>query len=496
MEGLEHLFSGLVQGVGETKLSLEKEKRERADKEQALQLQTVTQLLAQPGLKPEVRSDLFRMALGVASGGDKKVSESIFNVLGPMLGQEQAPMDGQTGGVRTSKENGAEGTALPQPVMQSKGEGGGASLPSSDLPKLGSSGSGGPSRSLFYTPEEETQQMVSRAGQVTSATAQAQSDVDMDAYRQKLQLEAEQKKKEGWKLTGFTSPNPTTGLSSAIYQNDLSQQVKIGDEQIPHFLTAEGINAIAVDEAQREQARQDAIKNIARATAADPSNISPTELKAAEKKWAQLSLQATEAGIGATKAGAFKDIATGTAAMDREDARAGITMQQQMLDYNRQRDEYEAQSQEIQKLVNEVNDHKKAASEAYTQAMTIKNYLESQKIDPNGSVNPDDADAVKNGMTPANFQLLMGQAKTEIDAARAAAQGASSRFGGSVEVGNLENQPGKWPYLKDIRGGFQYDAARSGFPAFPTMNNSSKKTKRTTGIEVPNRLLQELGLTP
>jgi hypothetical protein len=495
-EGLEHLFSGLAQGVGETKLSLEKEKRERADREQQTQLQTLTALLAQPGLKPEHRSELFRQALNVASGGDKKITNDMFNVLGPLLTQEQgaAPAEGggQAGGVRTSPQQ-----AVPKADV---GGGGASPLPSSGLPKLGSSGGGQPS--LFYTPEEETSQLANRAGAVTSATAKAQGDVDMENYKKKLDLEIEKEKQLGWHLTGYTSPNKVTGMSAPIFQNDSTQQVKIGTEQVPHFLTAEGLNSIAVNEATREQARQEAIHNMAVTFAKDPNNITPQEMQQAEKKWADLNLQSMEAGIGGQKAQAFRDIATGTAAMDKSSEQGALTQQQLAMDYNRQRDEYERQSTEIQKAVAEVNDAKREASEAYNNAMVIKNYLESQHLDPNGSENPTDEAAIAQGLTPARYQVLLGDAKTALSRARSAADSARSRFGASVEAGPLSKEggfdesPGKWPYLKDIRQGFSYNPQASGFPAMPVPKGSSSKSKRTTGIEVPNRLLQELGLTP
>jgi hypothetical protein len=493
----EGFFSGLVQGVGETKLSLEKEKRERQDKDKSQQLQVLTGLLATPGLKPEQRSDLFRMALEVASGGDKKVVEGMHGILGPILTQGQD--SGQTGGVRPGQagqeQPPPQGGSAPQPAPAPV-QGGTPASGSAGLPKLGSSGSGGTSRNVFYTPEEENQQLAQRAGMVAKATG----EVDVELYQKKLAMELEAKKQEGFKLTGFTEPDPKTGLVTPVYTNELTQQFKYGGPVDP-FTSLEAGLAIEVNKAQLALARKQGVDSILRGQGIQPESATPEQKQRAEQAYANIILQEQQVDIQAKKAGAFRDIASGTAALDRSLEREQLDMNKQLLEYNRQRDDYDRQGQQIQELVKQVESSKAEASEAFNQAMVIKNYLESQGLDPNGFENPEDEHGLEQGYTPANYQLLLGKAKAALAKARSIASSASTHFKGSVEAGNLDEQPGKWPYIKDVRPGFSATPS-SSLPPMPSQNvggapgagNSvlPKNQRKSQQIDVPKSLLDEL----
>lgn len=502
-------FSGLVQGVGETKLGLEKEKRDRKEREEAQKLQVLTTLLSQPGLKPEQKSDLFRMALEAASGGDKKVVDGMHNILGPVLAQggEQEGV-GQAGGVRPTQDGvgGGQAPSTPQPApagQPAQPEAGAptSSLPSSSLQKLGSSGSGGSKQSLFYTPEEETQQVASRAGAVAKATG----EVDIDTYKKKLETENELNKTNGFKLTGFTEPSRESGLVTPVYVNELTQQVKYGTPTDP-FTSLEAGRAIEVNKAQIALAREEGVGAILRGQGKDPKSATPEERKRAEQAYASVVLEDQQTTIQTKKAGAFRDIASGTAALDKSLEEKQLNMNQQLLDYNRQRDDYDKIGQQVQELVRQVEGSKAEASEAFNQAMVIKNYLESQGLDPNGHEDPDDEAAVKQGYTPATYQLLLGKAKAALSKARSIAQSAKEHFKGQVEAGNLEDEGGKWPYVKDLRAPFTYQPM--GLPEMPTRGQSvsdpqglspslkPKPAKKSSQIDVPESLLKDLGLRP
>lgn len=491
-EGLEHLFSGLVQGIGETKLSLEKEKRDRKERDEGRDLQVLTTLLATPGLKPEQKSEIFRMALNLASGGDKKITNGVQTILGPLLAQQQG--DGQTGGVRPSQGGeqapappSAPATPQPQPASTS------SPLPSSGLQKLGSSGSGGSGApSLFYTPEEETQQVAQRAGAVAKATG----DVDVEVHQKKLAAEFEINKTAGFKLTGFTEVDPKTGLVTPVYLNDLTQQVKYGTPVDP-FTSLEAGRAIEVNKAQVALAREEGVGAILRGKGIDPASATPEQRKQAEQAYASVVLEDQQSIIAARKAGAFQSIATGTAALDRGIEQQQLDINKQLLDYNRQRDDYDKIGQQIQTLVKQVEDSKAAASEYYNQAMAIKTYLEQQEVEEGEEP---DANAAAQGYTWNTYHQLLAKAEAELGKARNIAASGAQHFKGSVEAGNLDAKPGVWPYMKDIREPFTYKS----LPDMPTREPSvgvdvggkNKPARKSAEIDVPDTLLKELGLRP
>lgn len=209
--------------------------------------------------------------------------------------------------------------------------------------------------------------------------------------------------------------------------------------------------------------------------------------------------------IQAKKAGAFRDIASGTAALDRSLEKEQLDINKQLLDYNRQRDDYDKIGQQVQELVKQVEAAKAEASEAFNQAMVIKNYLEKVEVDPEGAEPPDDQYALEQGYTPANYQLLIGRAKAALSRARGIATSAAEHFKGSVEAGNLEDAPGKWPYVKDVRPPFTYQGV--GLPPMPSQSGQTvgaspggspaigvkpRPQRKSSQIDVPKSLLDEL----
>lgn len=479
--GLEHLFAGLAQGVGETKLSMEKEKRDRKDKEQQVQLQTITNLLAMPGLKPEQKSDLFKVALQVASGNDKKIVDGMHGILGPLLAGQQDSGDGQTGGVRPSQQatpqaapqQGDSRGKAPQPVA----EGGGQAPLSSDLPKMGSSGQ----QSMFYSPEEETQQMASRAGAIAGAQAQATSPIDVKAYKEKLAAEWDVEKQKGNMLVGFTAPDPVTGKVTPIYMNHNTGQSKYGGEVDP-FTSLEAMRAIETMKAQAATAREEGVKNILLGWGKDPAKATPQEKQRAEQAYGRAIVDEQQTETDVKKSGIFHNVVTGLAAGDKSLEKGALNAQQEAMEENRQRDDYDKNGQRIGAIIKQVNDAKEQASQAFANAMTIKQYLEQQRIDQDAIPSQDEA---KQGLTWSTYTSMINKGNEFIRNAANVAQSATQQFKGQVNATGVGGKPGEWPDLQDIREPFSYK--QRPFTPMPTQGGKG----RSQQIDVPKSLMDK-----
>lgn len=487
MPGLEHLFAGLVGGIGETTLSLQKEKRQREDQQQSQQLALFTHLLTVPDLKPEVRQELFKQALDTASGGNKKLSEKVHGMLGHLLGPTGDAGDKSQQSESKSEAEGQQAPSVPSPTNPM---GLGSAQPAPQQQGLPSKFEQ-PSRSIFYSPDEQVQQEASRAGAIAKATTQAQVDITQPAelakIREAAHLEAEQREKEGYQIQGFTKPDGS-GLVRPVFVNSMTGQSKTGTA-VPEFVSQQMMGQAELLRTQ-QQIQQEAGPNvILQSMGVDPSKASPDQRTKAAQKWGGLQVSAQEADTAAKNANALESIlrarysqATG--------GKGQMTDSQLAIDYDRQWKEYDSRQTKIAQAVSDVNTNKVAASEAYDQASIIQKML----LDRQQKEGEEDPDLQKQGITYAAYRALIAKGAAHLQAASAAGQAAQDRFGQWVEFG-MGGDNKKWPYIKDTSPEFIYKAPGGGIPDMPTRGgrrSGKGGSANDTEIDVPDDILNKL----
>jgi hypothetical protein len=183
MQGWGNLLAGIAGGFGQTALQLQREERNREDREKALRLHTLQTALNNPDLKPEARELIFSDLVTLIGGGKGKNGGQMAEVLKGIAGRV-----GEAEANAAPKQPAApHGTA----AMETAEATGGAADGFEPMPTRPTLGDVPSVPRLFYTPEEKQTMALEQAKRVKQAELEVQEPFkDKEAARELRNREA------------------------------------------------------------------------------------------------------------------------------------------------------------------------------------------------------------------------------------------------------------------------------------------------------------------